>query len=147
MTKTRQLHTLIDMAHTHVDEAADAFRLSRQSHEQASQQLSILQDYRRDYELRLQASAHNGVGVSSYLNFTQFIATLDKAISQQNQVVAQMDQKRDESHAFWQSKKQRLSAFETLEQRYSQQQISRERKQEQRHEDELAAQMVRRQQP
>ena len=81
---------------------------------------------------------------SNYLNFHRFLNTLDEAISQQNTIVAQSETRLAAGRQQWQAERQRLGAFEALQNRQKQQQALREAKREQRASDEIAANLYRR---
>ena len=144
MSKNPSLNLLIDVTHEAVDEAAKALQRAATDRSKAQEQLEMLHAYRLDYAQRLQESAEGGVTASNYLNFRRFLNTLDEAISQQNNIVAQSESRLAAGRLQWQAEKQRLSAYEALQTRQRQQQAVHEARREQRASDEIAANLFRR---
>jgi flagellar FliJ protein len=58
-----------------------------------------------------------GIGSQRWINYQQFIQTLEKAIDQHRQQLDQWNQKVDTALNFWREKKQRLQAWQTLQDR------------------------------
>ncbi len=144
MASTSSLNILIDLAKDGATEAGKQLQLLTTERSKAESQLSMLHDYRLDYAQRLQKATETGLSASNYHNFRQFIATLDEAISQQNNIVAQMDVRIEKGRQQWYAEKRRLSSFETLQSRQSRQQLARANRSEQLASDELSANMYRR---
>jgi len=137
--KTSTLNTLIDLARTDTDEAARKLAQLAQARREAEQQLDTLLSYRKDYADRLLQESKIGLTASNYHNFRQFIATLDDAISQQNRMLEQMDDKLRKGQDSWQAEKKRLNSFEILQTRQLRQEAVRESRREQRLNDEISA--------
>jgi flagellar FliJ protein len=144
MASTSSLNILIDLAKDGAAEAGKQLQLLTTERSKAESQLSMLHDYRLDYAQRLQKATETGLSASNYHNFRQFIATLDEAISQQNNIVAQMDVRIEKGRQQWYAEKRRLSSFETLQSRQSRQQLARANRSEQLASDELSANLYRR---
>lgn len=144
MQTNSSLPTLIDLARNHADDAAKALQQLSQERQNAQSQLNALHDYRLDYAQRLQQATEGGLSASNYHNFRQFIATLDQAISQQNKVVAQIDQKIEAGRQRWYAEKRRLSSYEALQSRQAKQQQAYENRKEQLASDETSAALYRR---
>ena len=144
MSKKPSMDLLINVTHDAVDEAAKTMQKAASERDQAQQQLDMLHSYRLDYAQRLLESAEGGVTASNYLNFRRFLTTLDEAISQQNNIVAQSETRLAAGRQQWQAEKQRLGAYEALQSRQRQQQLLQESRREQRLSDEIAASLFRR---
>lgn len=144
MQTNSSLPTLIDLARNHADDAAKALQQLNQERQNAQSQLNALHDYRLDYAQRLQQATEGGLSASNYHNFRQFIATLDQAISQQNKVVAQIDQKIEAGRQRWYAEKRRLNSYEALQSRQAKQQQAYENRKEQLASDETSAALYRR---
>lgn len=144
MSKKPSLDLLINVTHDAVDEAAKTMQKAATERDRAQEQLDMLHSYRLDYAQRLLESAGDGVTASNYLNFRRFLATLDEAISQQNNIVAQSESRLAAGRLQWQAERQRLGAYEALQTRQRQQQVLREARHEQRVSDEIAANLFRR---
>lgn len=144
MSKKPSLDLLINVTHDAVDDAAKLMQRAATERGKAQEQLEMLHAYRLDYAQRLQESAEGGVTASNYLNFRRFLNTLDEAISQQNNIVAQSESRLAAGRLQWQAEKQRLGAYETLQTRQRQQQALLEARREQRVSDEIGANQFRR---
>lgn len=79
--------------------------------------------------------------MSNYHNFYRFIGTLDQAITQQNSLLEHLEAKITQQQQQWLAAKQRLNAYQTLQERRDQQQAERLARLEQRENDELSAAM------
>jgi len=144
MSKTPALNVLIEVTHEALDEAAKAMQKAAAERDRAREQLETLHSYRLDYAQRLLQSTESGVTASNYLNFRRFLATLDDAISQQNNIVAQSETRLEAGRQQWYAEKRRLNAYEALDTRQRQQHALREARREQRASDEIAANLFRR---
>lgn len=144
MQEHTSLPTLIDLAKNQADDAAKMLQQLSTEKRNAENQLQALHDYRLDYAQRLQQATEGGLSASNYHNFRQFIATLDQAISQQNKVVAQIDQKIEAGKQRWYAEKRRLSSYEALQSRHTRQRVALENRKEQLANDETSAALYRR---
>lgn len=144
MPKKPSLDLLVNAAHDAVDTAAKAVQQAANERSAAQEQLDMLHNYRLDYAQRLLESGQGGLTASNYLNFRRFLNTLDDAISQQNSIVAHSESQLAAGRQQWQAEKQRLGAFEALQNRQLQQQALKEARREQRASDEIAAHLFRR---
>ncbi|TAL81948.1 MAG: flagellar export protein FliJ [Candidimonas sp.] len=144
MTRPSSLDVLIDLAQNSADDAARQLQQLNGTRLDAQQQLNTLQVYREDYAQRLQKSMGRGLSASNYHNFRQFIVTLDEAISLQNKVVVQIDMKLESGRKQWRDEKRRLNSYTTLLSRQAQQQAIRDSRSEQRSNDEISANLLRR---
>lgn len=144
MSKTPALDVLIEVTNEAVDEAAKAMQQAAMERDKAKEQLEMLHAYRLDYAQRLLESSEHGVTASNYLNFRRFLATLDDAIAQQNNIVAQSESRLEAGRQQWYAEKRRLNAYEALDTRQRRQHAQREARREQRASDEIAANLYRR---
>ncbi|MEO6986068.1 MAG: flagellar export protein FliJ [Paralcaligenes sp.] len=144
MTKLSSLTTLIDLAQNNADNAAQQLQQLNNTRQDAQQQLNTLQVYREDYAQRLQKTMGNGLSASNYHNFRQFIVTLDEAISLQNKVVVQIDVRLESGRRNWYDEKRKLNSYTTLLSRQAQQQAIHDNRSEQRANDEISANLLRR---
>lgn len=135
------MKTLIHLAENEVDQHSDSLQRLNNERTQASTQLSTLQQYRLDYSDRLLQASQSGVTMSNYHNFYRFIGTLDQAITQQNSLLELLEVKITQQQQQWLAAKQRLNAYQTLQERRDQQHAERLTRLEQRENDELSAAM------
>lgn len=135
------MNMLIHLAENEVGQHADLLQRLNSERSQASTQLSTLRQYRHDYSDRLLQASQSGVTMSNYHNFYRFIGTLDQAITQQNSLLEHLEVKITQQQQQWLAAKQRLNAYQTLQERRDQQQAERLARLEQRENDELSAAM------
>ncbi|MFC3338466.1 flagellar export protein FliJ [Paracandidimonas soli] len=138
MKKTSALPILIDLSKTTADQAARELQTLVKARADAGSQLEMLQSYRQDYALRMQQAGASGMSASNYHNFRRFISTLDEAIAQQNRSIQQLESRLDGQRSNWLSEKRRLNSYETLQERYRNQQQIIENRNEQRRNDEAS---------
>ena len=124
MPKINAIDILTDLTTRQSEAAAKRLGEANQKQDQAKQQLNLLVDYRKSYADQLQAQMAQGLAVSGYCNFYQFLANLDKAIAQQNQALQRVK---------WQLSERKRLSFNTLTQRAQivmrREEISRDQKQ------------------
>ncbi|QHB33005.1 flagella biosynthesis chaperone FliJ [Yersinia canariae] len=117
MKSQSPLVTLRDLAQKAVEQATTQLGQVRLSYQNAEQQLSMLLSYQDEYRVRLNDTLSNGMASSSWQNYQQFIQTLEQAIEQHRNQLAQWNTKVEQAVQHWQEKQQRLNAFETLQDR------------------------------
>ena len=117
MAQHGALTTLKDLAEQDVDHAAQHLGVMRRGQQQAEEQLKMLIDYQHEYRTNLNTDMTQGIGSQRWINYQQFIQTLEKAIEQHRQQVLQWTEKVDRALNFWREKKQRLQAWQTLQDR------------------------------
>lgn len=139
MIKYSSLDTLIGLTKNNAETANQKLQGLMRDRQEAELQLSTLKNYRQDYVLRLQKATEIGMSASNYHNFRQFIATLDQAILQQNNAVAQLEVKLQNGRKHWYDEKRRLSSYETLLARQTRYEIVRDNRNEQLASDEFSA--------
>ena len=121
MAEHGALATLKDLAEKEVEDAARLLGEMRRGCQQAEEQLKMLIDYQNEYR-----------------NNQQFIQTLEKAITQHRQQLNQWTQKVDIALNSWREKKQRLQAWQTLQERQSTAALLAENRLDQKKMDEFA---------
>ena len=146
MATDNPIKTLIDLTQTRVDDAARQLQAVTASRDGAKQQLDMLHVYRQDYLERFEKASAEGMSTVNYHNFRQFIATLDEAISQQNNIVDQYDLKLKQTQELWFDQKRQLNSYETLLSRQEQERQLLNNRKEQKLNDEMSMQQFRRQQ-
>ena len=117
MAQHGALATLKDLAEKDVDTAAQQLGAMRRGCQQAEEQLKMLIDYQHEYRTNLNTDMAQGIGSQRWINYQQFIQTLEKAIDQHRQQVLQWTEKVDRALNVWREKKQRLQAWQTLQDR------------------------------
>lgn len=132
------LTTLVELAQKDVETAAKqlgfCIKLSNEAHEQ----LTLLTQYRSDYELRLQHNAQRGLNVIQYANFQSFIIKLDQAIEGQKKMIVDAEYKVDIAKRHWQEQEKKRLSYETLIKRQKHIAVQKELKRDQKQTDERA---------
>ncbi len=93
MAQNSALSTLKDLAEKEVDDAALQLGAMRRGCQQAEEQLKMLIDYQHEYRTNLNTDMTQGIGSQRWINYQQFIQTLEKAIEQHRQQLNQWTQK------------------------------------------------------
>ncbi|VYU76159.1 flagella biosynthesis chaperone FliJ [Metakosakonia massiliensis] len=138
MTQNSALTTLKDLAAKEVDDAALKLGEMRRGCQQAEEQLKMLMDYQHEYRNNLNSDMSQGIGAQRWQNYQQFIQTLEKAIEQHRQQLMQWNQKVDTALNCWREKKQRLQAWQTLQERQNAAALLAENRLDQKKMDEFA---------
>ncbi|MBI3432833.1 MAG: flagellar export protein FliJ [Hydrogenophilales bacterium] len=139
MATPSALNTLIDLAHKETDEAAKQLGIALRAGDEAAQKLDLLLQYRNDYAERCQSSLTTGISTTHLNNFHVFMQKLDHAISGQQKVVSDTQQRITQARAAWQASEQKKMSFVTLAERANKEQSRRELWLDQKQNDEHAA--------
>lgn len=99
MAQHGALETLKDLAEKEVDDAARLLGEMRRGCQQAEEQLKMLIDYQNEYRSNLNTDMGNGIASNRWINYQQFIQTLEKAIEQHRLQLTQWTQKVDLARA------------------------------------------------
>lgn len=142
MATTSALETLIELATKETDEATKRLGRAVRTSEEAQQKLVILEQYRDDYALRFQESLSSGLTAMSYRNFQLFIEKIDSAISGQQGVVRNAQQRVAEARAAWQACERKRMSYDTLATRAKQTAQLRENRRDQKQTDEHASRIT-----
>lgn len=132
------LHTLIELAQKEVDAAAKRLGISIQRNKEANEQLTLLIQYRSDYEMRLQNNAQQGLNVIQYANFQSFIVKLDQAIEGQKKIITDAEYKVEVAKRDWQEQEKKRLSYQTIVKRHQHLATKKEAKQDQKQTDERA---------
>lgn len=138
MAEHGALATLKDLAEKEVDDAAQLLGEMRRGFQQAEEQLTMLIDYQNEYRSNLNNDMSQGIASNRWINYQQFIQTLEKAIDQHRQQLTQWTHKVDLALNSWREKKQRLQAWQTLQDRQNAAALLAENRLDQKRMDEFA---------
>ena len=138
MAQHGALATLKELAETDVDNAALVLGEMRRGCQQAEEQLKMLMDYQLEYQNNLNNDMSQGIASLRWQNYQQFIQTLEKAIDQHRQQLVQWNNKVEQALNFWREKKQRLQAWQTLQDRQESAALLAENRLDQKKMDEFA---------
>jgi flagellar protein FliJ len=108
------LETLIELATSQTDEAAKRLGLAVRACEDTEQKLTMLLQYREEYEARFQASLLTGVTAAGYRNFQLFLDKLDTAIAGQQKIVNDAKRRIVDERSQWQSCERKRMSYDTL---------------------------------
>ena len=133
-----QSEIIKDLAEKEVEDAARLLGEMRRGCQQAEAQLKMLIDYQNEYRNNLNSDMSAGMTSNRWINYQQFIQTLEKAITQHRQQLNQWTQKVDIALNSWREKKQRLQAWQTLQERQSTAALLAENRVDQKKMDEFA---------
>lgn len=118
MTKPFSLQPLMDLARNRNESATRKLgQLNKLQHD-AQNKLEMLQQYRSDYQTRLQESTRNGMNPDELRNFREFIRKIDEAIAQQIQAVEQSKVSTEAGRGEFDSTRRKLKSFDMLQQRH-----------------------------
>ena len=126
----------MNLAEHQNDTAAKKLGLLNKRQQSVQQNLDILQEYRKDYQTRLQQSSQNGMSPTDLRNFQQFIHKLDEAISQQLKLVMQSKASTQVGRNEYDNSRRKLKSFDLLQQRHIDEQKKIAEKTEQKNLDE-----------
>ena len=136
MAKPFSLQPLVNLAQQKNDAAIKKLGLLNHNHQSAQSKLEMLQQYRRDYQEKLQHAEKDGLTLQDLRNFQDFIYRLDDAIAQQNAVVTQTEVSVQRGRDDLSDTQRRMKSFDTLALRHTEAEKKLDAKLEQRIQDE-----------
>jgi flagellar FliJ protein len=139
MTPPRVWQHLTDMARSKRDQSAHKLRTAVSKRGEAERKLATLVGYRRDYLAKLEAATRAGIKADGFANYRAFIANLDRAIEQQEAVLASMHTDVGFAQTDWQHTQTRVDSLDVLDKRRAQTAAKHEARREQKLTDEYAA--------
>lgn len=137
--KAFPLQSLLDLSQVHMDDAARKLGQLLASEQEVEKTLSLLEQYREEYEARFRQAAQSGLSRDEWGNYQSFLVRLDEAIAQQRSLVDASKRRTVDGQKEWLDKRNRVKAFDTLSQRHKASEVQSEVKAEQRSQDEHAA--------
>jgi len=139
MATDSAIHTLIELAAKECDKAAQNLGHAIRTADETEKKLALLLQYRDDYAARFQASQAEGLTISGYRNFQNFLDKLDQAITGQQQVGRESQKRVEESKKAWQAAEHKKMSYDTLAERKRKEAQRKESKRDQKQMDEYAA--------
>ena len=136
MANAFSLQPLVHLAQQKNDAAIKKLGLLNRSQQAAQSKLEMLQQYRKDYQEKMQHAEKNGMELEELRNFQDFIYRLDDAITQQSAVVSQTQISAQKGRSDLSEAQRRMKSFDTLSQRHTETEKKLETKIEQRIQDE-----------
>jgi flagellar FliJ protein len=136
MAKLFSMQPLVHLAHQKNDDATRKFGQLIQQQQAAQTKLLTLEQYREDYQTRLQQAVRNGINQTSLRNFQDFIHRLDEAVAQQRNNIVQILHLMQAGRNELAHTQRNMKSFDTLAQRHLESERKLEDKLEQRQQDE-----------
>lgn len=136
MSKTFSMQPLVHLAHQKNDDASKKFGQLIQQQKAAQTKLHTLEQYREDYQTRLQQAVINGINQTSLRNFQDFILRLDEAVAQQRNALEQISRLIQAGRKELANTQRNMKSFDTLAQRHIESEKKLQDKLEQRQQDE-----------
>lgn len=132
------IETLCGLAQKDLEKAAISLGDVRRGQMHADEQLNMLLNYQDEYRKTLNNTMSEGMNSTRWYNYHQFIETLEKAIEQHRQQLAQWNGRVENALRLWRDKQQRLHAYETLHSRAVANAVLQENRLDQKRMDEFA---------
>ncbi len=139
MTKPFSLQTLLDLSQLRMDEAGRRLGQLLANEKEASTRVTMLQEYRDEYQQRFVAATRTGIGRQAMSNYQSFLGRLEEAIAQAQALVEQSKQRTSAGQREWLDQRVQVKAYDTLSLRHSQREQREANRQEQKLQDEHAA--------
>ncbi len=139
MAKPFSLQTLLDLSQMRMDEAGRRLAKLLAGEQEAGERVLLLQQYRDEYLARFAAARQNGIGRNAMENYRSFLARLDEAVGQAQEMAAQSRQRTAAGQREWLDQRGQVKAFDKLALRHQLREQVIENRQEQKFQDEHAA--------
>lgn len=119
MTNAFPLKPLVHLARQKNDAATKQLGLLNRNRHAAQSKLEMLQQYRKDYQEKLQDAQKVGMELNDLRNFQDFLYRLDDAIAQQTGVVTQAQLSVQQGRSELTETQRRMKSFDTLANRHT----------------------------
>lgn len=136
MTNAFPLLPLVHLAKQKNEAVTKKLGLLNRNQLSAQNKLEMLEQYRRDYQDKLQVAQKAGMELTDLRNFQDFLYRLDDAIAQQTAVVKQTQLSVQQGRNELMEAQRRMKSFDTLESRHTEKVKKLEAKLEQKIQDE-----------
>jgi len=142
MSEPFALQPLMKLAQHQNDSATRKLGQLNKQQQSAQEKLETLQQYRKDYQTRLQEATQSGINQADLRNFQQFIGKIDEAIGQQLRQVEQSKISTQTGRNEFDATRRKLKSFDTLQQRHIEEQKKAAERSEQKTLDEHTGRMA-----
>lgn len=139
MSKPTAIHTLLELSSTKADDAAKKLGQANAFVKSEEDKLSMLENYRNEYDNQFKAALEKGMSPVMYQNFQQFMTKMQSAVSGQQQAVSNARRRVEDARRQWQDSEREKMSYTTLLQRAEQKTKLKEQKRDQKETDERAA--------
>jgi flagellar FliJ protein len=136
MSPSKRLKPVQRFAHSKEQSAARSMGQSRKNLEQEEAKLKQLKQYHQEYLSRFQQISSEGMSASQLQEFRAFLAKVDEAINQQEEVVAASLVNHNNHKSNWKQKHSRTQALNKVIDRYRDQEQKIADRREQKENDE-----------
>ena len=109
---------LKDLAAKRRDAEAQRLSAAVRTRDEAERRLAMLTSYRADYQARLSASSRGGIDLEALRNYQAFLAQLERAIRQQEELLAAAQRSVQGVREQWQAERVRVESFQALDERH-----------------------------
>ena len=133
------LQTLLDLSQIKLDEATRRLGELINGEQQAANRLTMLVEYREEYQVRFLDAARNGLTQDQWRNYQGFLGKLEDAIGQARALVAQSRAETTAGQREWMDKRGQVKTYDTLSERHATRLRYADEKLEQKAQDEHAA--------
>lgn len=123
MSPSKRLKPVQRFAHSKEQKAARMMGQAKKNLQQEEAKLEQLKLYHQEYLERFQQMAAEGMSSTQLLEYRAFLAKLDEAIKQQQEVVAASVVNHSSSKNFWKKKHSRTQALNKAVERFQQQEL------------------------
>ena len=138
MKKSNRLKPVQRLSEAREQDAAKALGDSNRHVSEQEQRLADLENYREEYARYYQQRGEQGVTAAKLMELQRFLHNLNKAIEQQQQVVAMAKQRSEQSKQQWNSARGKSQALDKVVERYRKEEDRSASRQEQKDNDEYA---------
>ncbi|MEJ2618895.1 MAG: flagellar export protein FliJ [Candidatus Thiodiazotropha sp.] len=135
MSPSKRLKPVQRFAHTKEQNAARSMGKARKNLEQEEAKLLQLKQYHQEYLQRFEQMAREGMTATQLQEYRTFLAKLDEAINQQQQVVAASMVNHNSQKTNWKQKHSRTQALNKVIDRYQEQERQSADRKEQKESD------------
>ena len=117
MKQPDSLQLMVEVSETAAERAAQQLASANRELDQARNRLGLLVRFQGEYQSRFAQALSAGTYANLIANYRAFLAQLNRAIEEQERVVAQFDVSRGTRERDWRHRQHRVKSFELLVQR------------------------------
>jgi flagellar FliJ protein len=118
MTRPTDWRRLVKLAEERRDASAQRLAEFAAARDAARNKLEMLIDYRREYDNRLARSIGTGIDTDKLRGYRAFLANLERAIAQQNDILAGADERVAQAQVAWREQQRQVESFQVLDRRH-----------------------------
>jgi flagellar protein FliJ len=142
MTKSNSFAMLKELAEQRRDACTRRLGKALAEQSEASTRLRLLLDYRTDYQGRLERASRDGIKGEGLRNYQNFLANLERAVEQQSDIVATIEETVLRIRADLASEQRQIESYAVLLKRRANAAAEKENRRQQAMQDEFALNSV-----